>query len=457
MIDIVFISFQFPPLNVGGVFRPQGFAELLPEENIRPHVYCLKPECYGNVYGDFKTDESLAKDFSGKEITIHHVPIEPIWSKYKSRIREFVSIYFNLYRGNEYKKWEKPLIENVLEDHKKYKFKAILVTAPPFGMLRLANKLSKKLKIPFIIDMRDAWAYWNTNAYGTYLHYYFTLQKEKKYFNAASRIIATSEQTIKDWNQLHPEIPGDKFVCITNGFDNDSSIKIEEKIQIKPVLQKEFFKIVYVGSFYYSPDARRSMLMPFYKKKGIRKLQYYPRKQDWLYRSPYFFFQAISKLFQIEPSLKSKIKIIIAGSKPEWLDEMINDFGLREQINQVGFLNHNDSLRLQNEADALLMTSAKVYGGNDCFIAGKTFEYMVMNKPIFSFVAQGAQKDILTPSGLSINFNPDDADETAKKLHQILINGMELNTNENYIRQFDRRCLTQKLALTIKEAIGVLE
>ncbi|HRN78745.1 MAG TPA: glycosyltransferase [Ferruginibacter sp.] len=453
MTDIIFISFEFPPLSAGGIFRSKEFAKNLPAEGITPHVYCLSPDHYENVYPGSKKDEQLLNDLSGRGVRIIPVPIDPIWNLYNTPLKRFWNIYFSIYRGNEHRKWKHHLFRKIKEDAATVNFKAVLVTAPPFGMLPLALEVAKVLGLPLILDMRDAWAFWNSTGFGTYLHYLTTVKKERELFRKADVIIATSEQTITDWIGLHPSIPSTKYTCITNGFNEEIVNEIKTEITVKPIPHSGKFDIVYVGSFYFSPETRENMLTPALKRKRLRKLQYYPRIQDWLYRSPHFFLKAVARLFEIEPGLRKHVKIKFAGHRYKWLDDMVAEFGLQNEVVFLGFMKHAEALELQKAADALLITSAKVYNGRDCFIAGKTFEYITMNRPIFSFVSEGAQKDILKDTGLSIEFEPDNTEEAALKLNRIFTEGLKLKPNVPYIETFGRKKLTKKLADTIKEVI----
>lgn len=453
MIDIIFIAFQFPPLSVGGTFRPRGFAEHLPENGIRPYIYTLSPEDYKNVYNPVNTDRDLLNSLKDRDILIRTVRCGPVWGFYESKLKRFANIYFNLYRGNEYKKWGESLIKEVRRDAKRVDFKAVVVTAPPFGMLKLAKRIADELKLPLILDMRDAWTFWNLNGYGTYLHFLANKWLERKYLKAADKVISTSQQTIDDWLSIHPKELRKKMYCVTNGYDIQNELLIKDEVRINPLRQKDSFIIAYVGSFYYSPEARENMLLPFYKRKGLRKLQYYLRKQDWLYRTPYFFFRAVNTLLANHPELRNVIRIKFAGTTQEWLKKMVQDFSLEENVEFYAYLSREESLKTQESADALLLTSAKVYGGNDCFIAGKTFEYFKLQKPILAFVSPGAQKYILEGSGLSINLDPDDDKGASEQLFELVTKGVRLKPNKDYLLEFSRKRLTEKFANIIKEAI----
>lgn len=446
MVDVLFISFEFPPLNIGGVFRPFKFVKYLPEFGIRPTVYTLNPDDYGKVFNKVNIDKTVLKELEGLDYRLKPISIDKLEGENDSRIVKFCRIYFNIYRGNEFKKWKRHLFRQLKIDKENIPFKAVFITAPPFGMLELGFQISRMLNLPLIIDMRDAWSYWNTTPYGSIFHYWATIRRERKYFNAAASIIGTSLQTLNDWKILHPDIPENKFHCITNGFDPEQLQLDKGEILMLPLEKGRKFKIVYVGSFYYSPDARRQMLEPRYKKRGHRILQYFPRVQDWKYRSPYFFFKAIAKIFSLKPEWKDNLQIEFAGNKESWLDDMVKEFGLEKNVIHHGFVSHSRSLELQKNADALLITSAKVLNGKDCFIAGKTFEYITMGKPVLAFLSDGSQKDILAETGLSVMFDPDDETGSALKMIELFSKGSSFTPNVAYINNFQRRKLAGQLA-----------
>ena len=105
-----------------------------------------------------------------------------------------------------------------------------------------------------------------------------------------------------------------KFNIINNGFD--ATLNLDEILSINP---NKKIVIGYVGSFYYTPESRENILKPWYKKPLHRMPHYVPRKEDWLYRSPYFFFKALDQLFKEHPEMKKSVEIRFAGNTPNWL------------------------------------------------------------------------------------------------------------------------------------------
>jgi len=441
MTEIFFLAYQFPPINVGGAFRPLKFVKFFNSYGIKPIIFTLASDDYPKVYLNKKPDFELLDDINKVEKEIVQVRTEELLSKRRNKIQAFVQIYFNLTKGIEHKKWGDNFFESTKKALKKYSPKAILVTAPPFGMVELAVKLSKETGIPLVIDMRDSLSMWVSQPYGSYLHYKLTLKKEREWFQHAEKVIAVTQQMVSDWKNVHKGIDQSKYNVIPNGYDKEVQFS-----EIKIKSNKEKFIIGYVGSFYYNPDSRRLMFTPWQKKRLHRKLQFTPRKEDWLYRSPYFFFKTVNLLLNTHPELKSKILIRFAGAKPDWLDSMVIKFNLQENIEHLGFMNFAEIEEFQLNCDALLVTSVKVLDGEDYCIAGKTFDYITMNKPIFGFVTEGSQKQFIENSKTGIIFDPDDTEGSAGKIMDILDNGIKLSPDEKFIEKFHRKQLTKQLS-----------
>jgi len=192
------------------------------------------------------------------------------------------------------------------------------------------------------------------------------------------------------------------------------------------------------------------MMQPWWRKRLNRMIQYAPRQEDWLYRSPYFFFQAVAHLLERQPACRERLRIRFAGQKPDWMDAQVKQFKLEGLVEFVGILEHREALKFQSECDALLVTSSKVIGGQDYSIAGKTFEYFSMKKPIIGFVAEGAQKDLLAASGMALICDPDAPDTAAEQLGDLVAGRFEPKPNVNFLNQLHRRELTRQLAEVIQ-------
>jgi hypothetical protein len=414
---------------------------------------CLHRDHYSLDWKAYLYDSSLLDELDGN-IKIHE--IKGNYQKKYFQQLNCLDYWINPYRGGkEIFTWKKPLFKKVEKLMNEYDISAILATAPPFTMLKLGQELSKKYQIPLIIDLRDAWSMWCFYPYSSYVQFFLTQRQELEALKSATKIVATSEQTICDLQAQYPQINKDKFNLVTNGFDQKSFSSVD----IIKYTPKTRVKICYVGSFYYYPHIHKSIFTPWWKKiiherSFVRALQYVPQYEDWNYRSPYFIFKTLQYIKKTNPILAGTIEVVFAGKKPSWFDEMVKSFDINEIVSHIGALSHAESEELQKSADFLLITSAKVIEGRDYSIAGKTFEYFTTNKPILAFVNEGAQKDLLAKSGHAIILNPDNIEKSASTFSQILSQGLSLTPNSGFIKTLSREMLTLKLSNIIKSAIS---
>jgi hypothetical protein len=446
LTNIIFIAYQFAPLNAGGTFRSLYFVKYLRQFGINPIVLTLDPDSFSLVYSHYQLDPDLLKEIP-EEIDVRYIPSENILQLYDNFFKSFYNIYFDVYSGNEASKWENALLKEVEKVYLQYKPQAVFLTVPPFSMLKIGNAIAKKYNLPLILDFRDPWLTWRTIPFGSYFHYLCTKKLEEKYLRESAVIITTSDQTIADFKKFHPAIEKTKFRLITNGYDetiNDWNFKVT-------VSKTEEITIGYAGSFYYNPNARKQMLSPWYKKKINRIIQYTLQREDWLYRSPYFFFAAIRRLFEIRPDFGRRIKIKFIGQTPSWITGMADEFGLGSVCTFLGQKQRSESLAFQKQCDYLLITSSKVLSGDDYSIAGKTFEYFSMRKPIIAFVAAGAQKRIIFNSGTGVICDPDKINESAENLVKLFDDETILIPNVEFLDSLHRKRLTEKLAAVIHE------
>jgi glycosyltransferase involved in cell wall biosynthesis len=442
-MKVIFSAFELPPLASPGVRRPLGFIKHLPDFGITPLVVTTDAESYAEMM-DAPSDSSLLKAFP-EHLRIERVPCRKNGAQSNSKLKEWFRIYFALVE-QQAKYWEPhltPVFDRLVAEQNPA---AIYATMPPFCMGPLWCKLAKRAGLPLVLDLRDAWSQWRVGPYGSWLHYYLTLKLERSCLEAADCVVTTSNQIRDDFLKLHKNVSPEKVVVITNGYDNEvSDFSLEGQQTTKTT-----FDIGYVGSFYYNPSAREAMMMPWWKKRPNRMIQYAPRKEDWLYRSPYFFFKALKQLFAENSELRKVVRVRFAGRKPEWIDAQVTEFGLQDVVTFVGHLSHSDVLQFQKNCDALLLTSSKVIGGNDYSIAGKTFEYFSMRKPIIGFVTNGAQKEILAKSGVAVICDPDDPTKSADQLKSLIMGGVTLNPDFHFLKGLHRRELTSQLAEVFK-------
>jgi glycosyltransferase involved in cell wall biosynthesis len=423
---ILIIAFTFPPTATIGAVRPHEFAR---------HWALAGHEVTVVAADEGEQDATVKRAFEAlpSNVTVQRIVTPP--PKFpKSRLgcwlKSFCS-YIGDHWGDHWNKslpamWD-ALIRQVNPE-------VILVSIPPFSIAPLICDLAKSSGIPVILDFRDAWSQWSSTPRASWIHYQLQLLAERRCLKIATRVTGVTQQLLNDLMAAHPSINKDKFCVIPNGFN----AKLEPFNSKRVSAEDTPFIICYVGQFYFEPKAREAVLAPWWKRSVHRWLHFAPRREDWLYRSPWFFLTVVHHLVNQHPGRRSQLKIRFVGVPEQWLKDQVATLGLEDVVELVGRMPHDQCLKFQSECDALLLTSVKVLGGRDFCIAGKTFEYFATGRPIIGCVTAGEQRNILLESGAAVICDPDHIDASSSKLLELLDGRVNLVRNEAFLFNYSR-------------------
>ncbi len=441
---ILFIAFEFPPVNSGGSHRPYKLVNALKRKGLQPVVLTVD---VNTLRDGTKLDNNLLEKVD-TSVPVHRVKLRSI-----NALDRLLGKGYGFIPDISWRRWRNSVISELPNIIGQYKPTAVYLTCPPFSLSELAIWLKKNYpQLPLITDMRDAWSYWVISPYASVLHFKSIRKQERRVLELSECIIATSKQTLRDFQDLNPHISSNKFEYIPNGFDEFVTV---EKNRFEKYADK--LKIGYVGSFYYNPRTQLLLERPWYKKKPYQWFQYIPRFEDWRYRSPLFLFQLLNQFKKKCPNLYSKIQLEFAGQKPDWFDQMAEENGVADIVRHIGPLSQEQSIEFQASCDWLLLTSAKVPSGKDYSIAGKTFEYLSLRKPIIALLCEGAQKELLQESGMAAIIDPDKLDCGIEVLKHIVGGQYSLQPNAEFIGGFRMEYLSEKFVEIIKRIVNNYE
>lgn len=446
MINVLFFAYEFPPVQTTGSIRPVKFVKYLKQFGINPIVITTDIESGKRAFDHAKIDESLLADLPN-DVEIIRIPTMDYSDFYKNKFKNIKHHYFSVSDHIE-KHWGENVNNEITTIIKKYKPQLIYATAPPFGTATIVSNIANRFNLPLVMDMRDHWSHWGTGAYISKLHYLATLKSERKVFTTATKVISVTQQVINDFINVHPNLPESKFTVIPNGFESEMMNYAD--IQLN---KKDKYIIGYMGEFYYSPLAHQTIFKKWYKKRPNRMFQYIPRIEDYKYRSPYYFFKTLKQLFIDTPELKNKIEFHYIGGHKDWLIDMVKEFDLEKNTIFHGRVNYSESLEIAKTFDFCLATSVKVPNGEDYALASKTFDYLLLRKPILGFVTKGSQKYFLENSGVAFVFNPDDAKKSSIQLKELLGKTELLIYNTSFLKEYERINSAKKLANIFNEIV----
>lgn len=440
------LAAEFAPVSTTGCHRTVKFATHLPDAGVIPTVVTVR-EDEGAAYFRTRLDPAIGADLpAGVQVERYPIDWNPVYqrSPFRNRLRVLTSVSENLGRFPEH------VLGGIDALVERDRPKVLYVTLPPFSMGRLAIAVKERTGLPLVVDMRDAWAFWGNTPFTTRFHFEAVRRREREILRAADRVVTVTPQLARMLIEANGLDAG-RVDVLPNGFDGEVNLS---DATLVPAAEADEIRILYVGSFYYSPATEAQASRPWYQTRPNRWLHYRSAQHNWKYRSPYYFLRALAEAVKRAPELRERIVFEYAGNTPAWLPDMVAAFGLAHRFRDHGFLTRDALLPLLDRAHAFLSTSEKVDDGEHYSLPSKLFEYLRYPKPILGFVTAGVQRDFLERSGRGVVIDPDDPRADAR-LAEVLTDGVTLRTDRDYLARYHRRHTAERLADILRAAAGM--
>lgn len=422
MENILIITYYWPPAGGPGVQRWLKFSKYLPEFGFTPHVYVPENPSYP------LQDESLQREVSSSIKVIKRPIFEPasfskILAKDETKSlsagiipddsRQSKVEQMMLYvRGNYFipdarKFWINPSIKFLSQYIEQKGIKKIITTGPPHSLHLIGLGLKEKFPaLYWLADFRDPWT---SIGYHSKLKLSDVAQQkhidlEKKVLVGADQIVVTSFQTKEEFSKI-TSVP---IEVITNGFDTRPELDIE---------LDESFSLSHIGSLLSE-------------------------------RNPLVLWEVIAECVEENEHFRHFFELNLIGKVSENVIESIESFGLKEYVKVLGYVSHEEALKLQEQSQLLLLIEINKEETRG-IIPGKFFEYLSAKRPILAIgpaswdVAKLIQE---TASGASFTY------EDKHELKNYLITNFEaflkgkLFIEPKNIQKYSRHKLTQQLA-----------
>jgi len=387
--NILMILFNFPPSGAVGSFRGIRFIKHLGHYQWFPHV--LAP--LNGYYSHY--DFGLAESVAGK-CEIHRVKwVPPLWLVGEDRMAEppaygrlMLRIWDKVLVPDGKISWLATALPAASKLIKEKNINIVFASGGPFSSMVLGAMLKRRLGVKLVLDYRDPWS---LPAMTMQRYNSFTLRLnrmiEKRVLGIADKVVMVSDHLLQQYQTQFPDIPKDRFVTITNSYDE--SLKAEyEKISYAKK-HDGIFRVVYAGNFYGN-------------------------------RTPHRFFEAMERIVHDNPSLGRTIRFICVGAnRIEKYRDDIRKRGLSDQVSFFQRVSLSEVLRFYKEADALLLINS--YGmGNEVFIPQKAFDYLMTGKPILCLTQPGSLYHLLKDKPQAVIADPTDASDIAKALTALI-------------------------------------
>ncbi|MBL7727225.1 MAG: glycosyltransferase [Dinghuibacter sp.] len=431
---ILYIAWEFPPVNTTGAFRSFRFVQQL----------CTDPELEVSVLtlernnGSELFKRPIDKSFRDGELKLaHRLEVRsapPPVSRFK--LLNYLRNHFLIITDT--------LTDRVLpEDRKRiFRFVAetrpdiIIASAPPFSVLKLCLALNKKFGIPYILDMRDLFTLWGGVTWASKWHYRQANKIEQKAYAAAKAIVSVTPQVIDILRKGFPAVDAAKFHFIPNAFSTTA-----QTVSAAGLNQGGEVHLAYVGGYYYDETVGRV------KRKGLaRWLNYQTHPNElWIYRSPYFFLKTLGAFLQKNPQYRNRVHFHYYGDSPAYQERFVREFGLQNNFTAHGFLPRTTLAGELANMNFFISTAEKVTNGEHYCLPSKLAEYLQYEKPVIGFVTPGIQKEFIAQGGIGVCIDPDNDTTALQQFTEVLEQGFEATVNTRYLASFTIQYCTQQL------------
>ena len=435
---LLIITYYWPPTGGSGVQRWVKFSKYLPEFGWQPVVYTPEnPE-------QLARDESLLNDIPAcAEVIKTHISepyelyrrltggkagqeVNPVNAQRKTwKQRLSLWIRGNCFIPDPRVGWVRPSVRFLKKYLREHPVDAVVTTGPPHSVHLIGLGLKKALGLRWIADFRDPW---------TEMFYYKHLglsaaadrrhrRLEQAVLDGADKIISVSPPVAADF-QAKTKTP---VVLITNGFDEadfrGESLASAPGVQGFPG-QKKW------------PEKSLDTPAPQRQRTEIRLVHTGLFAADG---NPLKLWDALAERCEADPDFRARLQIRLAGKVDAAITDAIRARGLGDNLVELGYLPHDETVREQREADILLLPLrrepeyAKV-------LPGKIFEYLAARRPVLGIGQEdGAAATVLRDAAAGEMFDWDKKEELLAFLDAA-------HPQTAGIEKYTRRALTERLA-----------
>jgi glycosyltransferase involved in cell wall biosynthesis len=427
---VLFVAYYFPPLGGGGVQRSVKFVKHLPASGYEPVVVTGPAEGEG-LWSP--ADPSLVEDVA-RETRIERVaaPEPPEPSRRRSRAERWLGL------PPRFSRW---WVDGVVATGAAVDGGVDLVYASmsPFESASAAARLARRLRAPWVADLRDPWALDEVSVFPTAAHRRLERRRMNRSLASAAAVVMNTAEAATAAREALPALASKPVVTIPNGFDEDDfSAPVPER-------DDAVFRIVHAGFAHTEPVAGRLSTLLGGAVRGY----------DLMTRSHVHLLEAVDALLRRRPELRGTIEVHLAGQ----MSARERDRIAADHVQVHGFLSHTETIELLRSADLLFLPMHDLPAGRRArTVPGKTYEYLASRRPILAAVPDGDARDLLAASGSAFLSRPDDVAGMAQivevQVDRARRGERAPGPESELLARFERRRLTAQLAETFDGVLG---
>jgi glycosyltransferase involved in cell wall biosynthesis len=397
-LNILFVSYAYPPTNEVGAMRVARLCRYLPEFGIAPIVLSVEPRFYPNQDASLEAPSGIPVErtpvlrtpldfyrrLSSNARSGQPSPVVETQPRFGFARRQILAL---LQMPDPYWGWYFPAIRKAGEIIKNRKISMVISSGPPWTGHLIARHLKRKFRLPWIADFRDPWLAnpwrWIEELPGW--RDWSDHWMESSCLNHADLVTCITEALREDFLVRYPKLPKSRFAVVTNGVDGTFPSSTLPRPRSSKVI------CLHLGALY---------------RPSLRRID--------------TFCQALVDLARDGKLRAENFQVIFVGSEspaseltaqriaPELIQNHCIEFRPR--------VTRRESDVLLECADILLIFQ----GNHRISLPSKFFDYLGTGKPMLAIVEKGALSDMVEKTGSGAWVAPGDSKAIAQKVLEIL-------------------------------------
>ncbi len=441
-MKVLFIAYFFPPIGGGGVQRSAKFVKYLPQFGFTPLVVTA-----GTAETEHwaPKDEALMRDLPPEARVFRAGKLPPVTPPrtWNQRFRDVLG------RATPFgQAWTQAILRLGARVCREEKPDLIYVSLSPWEGAAAAAQLARQFKLPWVADLRDPWALDEMQIYMSGLHRRLVRQQMRRTLRTANLVIMNTPEAARQLKENFPEYRNRRVIHLTNGYDAEDF----ESLVHHP--DPEHFRIVHTGSLHTRIGhllARRRRLF-----EAIGRVS---AGVDFLTRSHEVLLQALNVWRTHNPEAGRQARLILAGSLTAEDRALAEHSDVRDMVTIDRYRSHPETIQLQKDAELLFLPMHDLpVGHRATIVPGKTYEYLATGRPILAAVPDGDARDFVENAGTGLLCRPGDVEGMTgllERQYRAWRAGQPAPTpNLEFIRSFERRHLTERLAEEFDRLLG---
>jgi glycosyltransferase involved in cell wall biosynthesis len=295
---------------------------------------------------------------------------------------------------------------------------AILAIDGPLTSLLIGALLARLTGKPLVLNLGDAWT---TNPYRQTIsaaHARAERSIERFIFRSAAYITVVTERMRDDYLRAYPDLPGDTFVVVPNGFDLDDFAGPAPA----PVVRSGPCVFAHVGTVY----PQRTPAVPF--------------------------LRAVRYTMDSSVEARKRLRIRFVGNTNPELQDVVHELRLESCVSIEDYIPYRQSVALMRSA-AVLLLLADSYA-----VTSKSYQYLVAGPPVLAITpVAGEAGRLIRRAGVGRVIDPED---TVAIRSAILAHIAEWQSREvafepdcAFTAKFDRRAIAGTVAGLLSDAV----